>query len=395
MPRVYVPRLIENRILKAVRQFPVVAVTGVRQTGKSTLLRHLFPDVPYVTLDDPVQRGRATEDPGLFVETVERPCIIDEIQYAPQILPYVKIIADRERGTNGQFLVTGSQIFVLMQGLSESLAGRVALFELFGLTQSEFSLPGRTVSDIFQRITVGAYPDPLIHHADHTEYFASYVATYLERDLRHIENVRDLSQFLLFLQLLAGRIGSVFNLSETAKETGISHTTARRWLSILENSRIVYLLRPWFRNTTKRLVKSPKLYFADTGIVLHLLRYPNAEVAEAGPHGGALFENFAVMEIIKEITARAVPVQPYYYRESRGAEIDLVLDGAQRTTLVEVKKAVTLRPRHYETLVRAGSEFTNPRAFLISAWSGREEITGGVWNVPIWDAKAVLDPAPE
>src|SRR5207302_2324162 len=259
----YIPRLLEKGVRRAARQFPIVVVTGPRQSGKSTLLKHLFPSYRYVTLDDPVQRLAAKKDPSLFLDNLGKKAIVDEIQYAPDLLPYMKMAVDRDRRRGGQYLLTGSQVFPVMAGLSETLAGRVAIFELLGFSWAELRRSPDSPAACFQQLWRGFYPDPAIHGVSPSAFYSSYLATYLERDIRQIRAVHDLTVFQAFLELLAARSGSLLKLTEVAKECRITHTAGRQWLSLLESTRIVFLLRPYFRNITKRVVKTPKLYFTD------------------------------------------------------------------------------------------------------------------------------------
>ncbi|HOX23535.1 MAG TPA: ATP-binding protein [Elusimicrobiales bacterium] len=333
----YIHRAIEKRIKRIAKQFPAIAITGPRQTGKSTLLKTLFPKHAYITLDDPEVRLSAKRDPGLFVENLNLPVILDEIQYAPELLPYIKIIIDRDRSKNGRFLLTGSQMFPLMAGLSESLAGRIALFELLGFTWGELPSIPKTAKECYARMSRGFYPVPAVQRVETQAYYASYITTYLERDIRQIQNVPDIATFQSFLQLLAARAGQLLNLAEVAKECGISPQTAKRWLSLLETTRIVYMLRPYFRNMTKRLVKTPKLYFTDTGLLAYLLKYPSAETIMAGPQSGAFFENMVIIEALKQKFNYGLQYEMYFYQDSNRNETDLLLDFGQRFVLVEIK----------------------------------------------------------
>jgi uncharacterized protein len=382
MPRRYVPRDIEPRILTAAEQFPVVVVTGPRQSGKSTLLTELFPDYGYVNLDDPVARRTAVQDPGLFVDRCPDHCIVDEVQYAPEILPYIKMRVDGDRSKTGVFFLTGSEVFPLMQGLSESLAGRAAIFELLGLSSREYPVGSTDVSDLFQRCFTGAYPEPLVHRVDRSIYYGGYLQTYVERDVRRVESVRDLIVFQQFLELVAARVGGLLNLSELARDAGVSQPTARRWLSILETSRIVYLLRPFHRNITKRTTKAPKVYFTDTGLLSYLLKYPDWRSLSSGPQAGAIFENHIVIEFLKEKLNHGYLYELFFYRDSNQNEIDLVIDRGRSTQLCEIKLAKTVRPRHYSTLSRLAPEFPEPRSYLVSLYPERIPLDRTVQNAP-------------
>jgi predicted AAA+ superfamily ATPase len=339
MARRYLPRNIEPRLRQAARHFPILVVTGPRQTGKTTLLTHLFPKHRYITFDNRTLRQAAKRDPAAFLEDIERePVLLDEIQYVPELLPYLKIAVDKDRNQNGRFLLTGSQVFPLMAGITESLAGRAGFFELLGFSWKEIgaTLPVSR-KGCFQGIFRGFYPDPAVHHVPSGDYYGSYLTSYLERDVRQVRSVHDLSQFQAFLELLAARAGSLLNLNDLCRDAGVSHGTARGWISILETTRIVYLLHPYFRNVTKRVVKHPKIYFTDTGLLAHLLKYQDPATLGAGPAAGAFFENMVVIEFLKRKFNYGETFELYFYRDSNGNEIDLVLDTGSTKILVEIK----------------------------------------------------------
>ena len=364
----YVPRHIENRLKRSAAQFPVLVLTGPRQSGKSTLLQKMFPRYEYSTMDDPFKRNLAMRDPLSFLENLGEPAIIDEIQYVPGILPYLKMAVDRERGRNGRFLLTGSQIFPLMSGISESLAGRVALHELLGFSGAELGERAKvgSAAACFDLLYRGFFPEPAVHGVDVDDFYRSYLQTYLERDIRQIRSVQDLHLFQNFLELLAARAGGILKLNEVAKECGISHTTAGKWLSLLETTRIVYLLRPYYRNLSKRVIKSPKLYFTDTGLLAFLLKYPDAKTLLAGPAAGAFFENFIIIEVLKHKFNYGGLFELYFYRDSNQNEIDLILDFGRHLKLMEIKQAKTLRREFFTMMKKTADIFKNGRPYLIS-----------------------------
>lgn len=360
----YLPRLLENQITGAAREFPAVVLTGPRQTGKSTLLQHCFPSHSYFTLDDPMTNKMAHDDPTAFLARSER-MVIDEIQYLPEILTYIKIAVDRTRELNGRFLLSGSQVFPLMAGLGESLAGRAALCELLPFSSGELPVNMATADSCFAAMFGGFFPEVAVHGADRNRFYSSYVQTYLERDIRQISSVHDLRLFQNFLELLAARVGSLLNLSELSKEVGISHASAQRWLSLLEATRIVYLLRPYLRNITKRVVKSPKVYFTDTGLLAYLLRYPDPAVLRAGPQAGAFFENLVLIELLKHKFNNNLNYELFFYRDTNQNEVDIVIDAGPAIKLIEIKLTATPRNEHLTGLLRLSADLPHTECLLL------------------------------
>lgn len=374
MKSAYVSRDVEPELRAAARQFPVVVLTGARQTGKSTLLQHLFPNVPYFTLDDPFTRQAAHEDPRAFLAQAPR-LVIDEIQQAPDLLPHVKVLVDADRRNAGRFLLTGSQAFPLMAGLGESLAGRAAIFQLLPFSHHELGNPALSIDRCFQRIFDGFYPDVVAHGVDRNRFYSSYVQTYLERDVRRMTAVHDLKQFQNLVGLLAARIGNLLNLNELAKEAGVSAPTVRRWIALLETAGLIYLLRPYSGNLSKRIVKSPKLYFGDTGLAAWLLRYPTAESLRHGPQSGAFFENLVLLECLKHKANFGVAGELFFYRDSNHNEIDLVVETGASTHLVEIKQTATPKGAHFDVLRRLQPLFPRSQACLATAASKEERLS--------------------
>jgi len=388
----YVHRAIETEIQAAAKEFPVVTLTGPRQTGKSTLLQKLFPRHEYVTLDDPITRKIAQEDPSFFVSRSKR-MILDEIQQWPEILAYVKMAVDRQREINGRYIVTSSQCFPMMAGLSETLAGRTALYELLGFSSEE--LPRsvwRGPRPVFSALFNGFFPEIAVHKADRKRFYTAYLQTYLERDIRQITSVHDLKIFQNFLELLASRAGGLLNLNELAKDCGISFASARRWLSLLENTRIVYLLRPYTRNITKRVVKALKIYFTDTGLLTFLLRYPDPETLRSGPHSGALFENLIIGEFLKYKNNHNANFELYFFRDSNQKEVDLIVDMGNTLKLIEIKATATPRAETFLDLKKAVSFFPHAEGFLLSFFEKREHVFENVTSLPLQDMLTILSP---
>lgn len=366
------PRMLAHALRRALQSFPAVVVTGPRQSGKTTLLKTLFSKTHrFVSLEDPDVRLRAKEDPLAFLDAHRPPVAIDEIQYLPELLSYVKTRIDQRR-TPGQWLFTGSQNFVLMQGVSQSLAGRAAVLSLLPFSLMERAGHGEetagaaewlrgmrrprheasrfSLSDVLLR---GHYPEIASKRSvDRQLWCGSYIATYLERDVRNLAQIGDLSQFERFLRLCAARTGQLLNLTALANDIGVSVPTAKRWLSILETSHQIYLLYPYYKNVGKRLVKSPKLYVTDTGLASYLMGLHEAEALLNGPSVGPLFETLVVIEVLKRFLHAGQMPSLYYLRTRDGLEVDLVLELNQQLHLFEIKSAMTIVPKHAASLRR-------------------------------------------
>lgn len=368
----YINRNVEDTVNKAVKMFPVVLITGARQVGKTTLLKHMKSDIPYFTLDDPILLQSAIEEAGSFFKTNPPPIIIDEIQYAPNLFSYIKISVD-ERGKKGQFFLTGSQQFKMMKNVSESLAGRIGIINLPGLSLREikkdifnesflptvefFAKRKKSViqsdyKEIWRIIHQGSMPAIYSDNVDWQMFYAAYTKTYIERDVRGLAQVGDELRFIKFMTALASRTSQMINLSSISKEIGISAPTADRWLSILISSNIVYLLQPYYNNITKRAVKTPKLYFLDTGLAAYLTKWNNPEVLEAGAMAGAFFESFVISEILKSYyNAGILDPSIYYYRDKDGKEIDILIEQNGVLYPIEIKKTANPSKEHIESFL--------------------------------------------
>ena len=343
-----VRREVSEKVLEYARQYPVVTITGPRQSGKTTLCRMLFPERPYVSLEGLEERRFAAADPKGFLDRFGAGVVIDEIQRVPELLSYIQLYAD-EHGKPGFYILTGSQNLLLLEGISQSLAGRTALVTLLPFTLRE-AYQDQAPPSLEEVLYTGFYPRIFDRRLNPSEASSFYVSTYVERDLRQLVNVRDLSQFETFLKLCAGRTGQLVNLSSLGGDAGVSHNTARQWLSILETSYIVKLLRPYYRNLGKRLVKAPKLYFLDTGLAAFLLSITDPRHLESHPLKGSLFESLVVSELLKLRLNRGKPDNLFFYRDEKGMEIDVLLDHGQEIELLEVKLARTLDSGFFKPL---------------------------------------------
>jgi predicted AAA+ superfamily ATPase len=329
-------RSIAPCLLHAARTRPALVLTGARQVGKSSLLRFLFPEHAYVTLDDVPAASLAERDPVRFLDLHPAPVIVDEIQYAPALLRYVKLRIDQDRSAFGRYILTGSQSFELMRGVSESLAGRVAVFGLEGLTRAELA-SGGVQPNIDAQIWKGGFPELwAVPEIDVSSYLASYVSTYLERDVRNLLRVGSLRDFDRFLRACALRSAQTLNLSDLARDVGISPSTAGEWVSVLEASRQVVLLEPWFGNLTKSIVKRPKLYLADTGVLCSLLRVASPAQVREHPHAGAIWETFVFAELRRTLENRGSAARWHFWSD-RKREVDFVLEAGSQLLAWDAK----------------------------------------------------------
>ncbi|MFD1891922.1 ATP-binding protein [Ottowia beijingensis] len=372
-------RQLADTLKRLATTFPVVAVTGARQSGKTTLVRQLFPDRPYVSLEDPSERAFAAEDPkGFLARFSSAGAIFDEAQRWPDLFSWLQGMVDADRAP-GRFVLTGSQQFGLLSGISQTLAGRVGMTRLLPLALgSELPLAQVRQPGLDALMLRGFYPELHVHNVLPQDWFASYVATYVERDVRQVLRVQDLATFQRFLRLCAARTGQLLNLSALAGETGIAHTTARAWLSVLEASDIVHLLPPYHRNFGKRLVKMPKLYFVDVGLASWLLGIGSADLLALHPLRGALFETLVVGEFMKARLHAGQPPQLYFWRDNNGLEADLVFEVGTRLQTVEIKSGQTVTPDYLQAARKAtrfaGDEALQP--WLVHGGSDSYERSG-------------------
>ncbi len=338
-----------EKLLELAKYFKVVAVVGPRQSGKTTLVRDIFKDKPYVTLEDPDQRRFALEDPRGFLAGFQDGAILDEVQRTPELFSYLQGIVDPNPAT-GQFILTGSNNFLLQQSITQSLAGRVGYLQLLPFALTEIYPEQDAVLDDDSLLIKGGYPPLYDPGIPPSVWFPNYLRTYIERDVRQIKNITDLIVFERFIRLLAGRVGQELNLTSLGNEVGVDSKTIQSWIGVLESSFIIYLLRPHFQNFNKIIVKRPKLYFLDTGLVSFLLGIRTIDQMALHPLRGALFENLVISEMIKQRTNEAEEVNLYFWRDKTGHEIDLLVDKGNDLLPIEIKSGKTINSDYFKNL---------------------------------------------
>lgn len=344
-----VSREIGEQVRARSSKYPVVSITGPRQSGKTTLARALFPDLDYVSLERPDTREQAQEDPRRFLRSFPRGVVLDEVQRVPDLFSYIQGIVDESRQP-GRFILTGSQNFLLLEKISQSLAGRVAVFRLLPFSLPELCSSPYAPGDLEGLLFTGTYPPVYDRGYEPRSWYMDYIQTYIERDVRSIRNVTDLTQFQKFLGLCAGRVGQLLNLNALAGECGLSHNTARDWLSVLEASYLTFRLPPYHENFNKRIVKQPKLYFFDTGLLCALLGLSGPEQLAQHYLRGSIFESFVVSELVKARWRAGLPGHGFFWRDRHGHEIDALVETAGRSVPVEIKSGETLHAAMFDGL---------------------------------------------
>ncbi len=370
-------------------KMPVIAVTGPRQSGKSTLIQQAFQAYNYVNLEDIEQRSFAKEDPKGFLLNLGTYAIIDEIQYIPDLLSYIQIITDKEKKA-GQFIISGSQNLLLMESISQSLAGRVAIFNLLPFSLEELKNTSYALPTYEDYILKGFYPRIYDLDLDPMPWLLDYIQTYVERDIRQIINVSDLMTFRQFLEICAGRIGQLVNFSEIGSLVGVSYKTIAKWISVLETSFIIHLLRPYHKNYNKRIVKTPKLYFYDTGLACALMNIRNTEDLNRHFAKGALFENFIINEILKNHLNNKLHPKHYFWLATGAHEIDLLLDQGSRLISLEIKSGRTINSNFFKSLkyFQSLSGVTTENSILI--YGGDETQQRSIAKVIGWNNLASI-----
>lgn len=380
-----IPRVLAPTLKDLANQYPVVTLTGPRQSGKTTLCRTTFPFKPYVNLETPDIREFASSDPRGFLSTYETGAILDEIQRTPQLLSYLQPMVD-ENPEPGRFILTGSQQFEVMTTITQSLAGRTALLKLLPLSMEELNAAGITLP-LDQQILTGFYPRIYDARLNPTQALSNYIETYVERDIRQLVTVKDLALFEKFVRLCAGRVGQLLNLQSLGNDVGISHTTARNWLTLLEASYVVYLLQPWHVNISKRQIKTPKLYFYDVGLAAYLLGAEAETHISRHPLRGNLFENLVIIEALKYRYNRGRRSNLYFWRDAKGNEIDLLIESGPDVAAVEIKAGATISGDWFKGLRTFTERALTPPKIRALVYGGAENQKRS--DITIWKATDV------
>ena len=344
-----IERSIKSKLLPLLKSFPVVTLTGCRQCGKSTLLKHLLPDYTYISLEDLDLRQIAKEDPRHFISIYSQKVIIDEIQQVPELLSYLQTHIDSVN-ESGMYVLTGSHNLLLMQSISQSLAGRTALLSLAPFSVAELRSENLVPQTTNEMLFKGSFPRIYDKQIEATDFYPSYIKTYIDRDVRILRNINDYSAFTRFLKLCAGRCSQILNVTALAEDAGITRKTAEAWLSVLEASYIIYLLKPYYKNFGKRIIKNPKMYFYDTGLVSSLLGITSAEQIENFYMRGALFENFVVSELLKIRLFAGNTDELYFWRDSNGIEIDVIEEDNLEIKAYEIKASETMNTAFFSNI---------------------------------------------
>ncbi len=400
----YIPRQIQPLVSRLLKQFPAILVTGARQVGKSTLLKHIAKDYAYLTFDDPLLLEQAKQEPRLFFLNRSGDVILDEVQYAPELFPLLKLEIDKQQ-KNGMFLLSGSQAFELMQNVSETLAGRIAILKLQGLSlreilNIEFSPPFiphrdylssrektlKSPENIWQIIHKGDMPRLYQQETDWEIYYSSYVSTYIERDVRQLTNIANSTDFTRFMVALASRSGELLNYSNVAQEVGVSNETIKRWTTILQTSGIIYLLQPYSNNHLKRAIKTPKVYFLNTGLMAYLTKWLTPETIAKGAKSGQFFESFVVSEIIKSFTNNGIEPPLYFYRDTNQKEIDLIIEYDRTIYPIEIKTTASPNKKmakSFELLNSLSKEFALGQGVIINQYPNKHYLAENLVALPV------------
>lgn len=382
-----IPRILETRLRELASKFPIVTITGPRQSGKTTLCRALFRDKPYISLEAPDVQAYARTDPRGFLADNSEGAVLDEVHRVPELLSYLQPLVD-EQPTRGRFILTGSANFSLLQSLGQSLAGRTALLELLPLSLEEIRRFPEPPGDLWTLLWRGSYPALYDRGLEAGDWYPSYVSTYLERDVRTILAVGDLLAFQTFLRLCAGRLAQLVNFSSLAADAGVTHNTARAWLSVLEAGYVAWRLPPFHANLSKRLVKTPKLHFVDTGLACYLLGIRSADQLREHPLRGAIFETWVASEILKSRIHRGLPSSLSFFRDRKGSEVDLIVEDGRTLLAVETKSGQTVAAdffaglESFRALTAESQPALHPKNFLV--YGGAESQKRSAAEVVSW-----------
>ncbi len=378
--------MINRKIIKEIKilakEFPIVAIMGPRQSGKTTIAKHIFKKHKYVSLEDHDKRRMAINDPRGFLKQYNKNVIIDEAQRAPEFFSYLQTHIDDVK-TSGSFILTGSQNYLLMENITQSLAGRVGLVTLFPLSLEE--LPTENKGDIFKTIFNGFYPRIFDQKIRPSSFYKTYLNTYLEKDIRLIKNISDYNLFLKFLKLLAGRSGQILNIQTVADDVGIASKTVESWLSVLETSFIIYRLRPYYKNYNKRIVKHSKLFFYDVGLVCYLLGIKKAEELESYYQFGNLFENFIISDLIKYSYNHGELTDFYFWKDNHNNEIDLLMESGNKIKVIEIKSAQTFREEFLKNMSKFIKLEKKKKVEQFLLYGGDENLTYKKTKIIAWD----------
>lgn len=371
-------------IEKSLKQYPIVALTGPRQSGKTTLLKSHLSAYTYISLENPDNREFATQDPKGFLEKYNDKVIFDEAQQAPKLFSYMQSIVD-ESGKMGQFILSGSQNFQLMEKITQSLAGRVALHKLLPFDTQEMKTAEWLADDLSEVMVNGCYPALHQRKINPDKYYRDYIETYVNRDVTQLVNVQNKNQFKTFVKLIADRAGQLINYNNIARDAGISHTTARNWISILETSYIIFQLPPYFKNFSKRIIKSPKLYFYDTGLLCHLLDIRRGKFSVENSAWGHVFENLITSELVKRNYHREQLREYWFWRDSHGLEVDMLYKTGEELNVYEIKAGKTISSKQFANLQKFAS-ISNSVKSMHLIYGGEENQKRNDVNILSWKA---------